>query len=146
MRSPSLGSLLLALIFGVVIGVLGYELVAKSGNVSTQEDYSRQSSSELIDQIKADYEAMLAERKAKQFSKAEATKEIVICTLPNCPPCKQWIDQEWKRFQDLGWDVVICEKPNHGYTRGPTFELSSGDKRVVIVGYLSLAQAEAAIK
>jgi hypothetical protein len=146
MRSPSLGSLLLALIFGVVIGVLGYELVAKSGNVSTQEAQVKQSSSELIDQIKADYEAMIAERKAKQFSKAEVTKEIVICTLPNCPPCKQWIDQEWKRFHDSGWEVVICEKPNHGYTRGPTFELSSGDKRVVIVGYLSLAQAEAAIK
>jgi hypothetical protein len=146
MRSPSLGSLLLSLIFGVVIGVLGYELVAKSGNVSTEETQPKQSSSDLIDQIKADYEAMLAERKAKQFSKAEATKEIVICTLPNCPPCKQWIDQEWKRFHDAGWDVVICDKPNHGYTRGPTFELTSGGKRVVIVGYLSLDSAEAAIK
>ena len=146
MRSPSLGSLLLALIFGVVIGVLGYELVAKSGNVSTEETQPKQSSSDLIDQIKADYEAMQAERKAKQFSKAEETKQIVIYTLPNCPPCKQWIDQELKRFHDADWDVAICDKPNHGYTRGPTFELTSGGKRVVIVGYLSLDSAEAAIK
>lgn len=143
------GSVLLALIFGAVVGVLGTELLWRSGNVSTPKEMTTnenvENSTELIEKLRAEYEAMLAERKAK-VSQSVSKKEIVVFTLPNCPPCKDWIAFETKRFQDADWKVAVCDKPEHDYTRGPTFELTGNGKRVIVVGYISLDRAEAAIR
>jgi hypothetical protein len=71
-------------------------------------------------------------------------REILIFVSKNCPPCEKWKRCEMQRFMDAGWAVGIVEV--HSYQITPTFEIESGDKKVILKGYTTLEQAGEAVR
>jgi hypothetical protein len=133
----------LGLILGVFIGI-GQ---SKLGNVSKNQDADP--TDKIVAELTEAYQQMLAERKAnaEKQSKPQASleptikKEIIVFTLPNCPPCKTWLENS-KPFWDAGWTVGECDSTQHSYKQAPTFQICVGDRCYTCVGSLSLEYAE----
>jgi hypothetical protein len=135
----------LGLILGVFIGIVQPKL----GNVSKNQEADP--IAQKVAELTKAYEKMLAERSAnaEKQSEPQATlqlelttkKEIIVFTLPNCPPCKTWLENS-KPFWDAGWTVGECDNTQHSYKQAPTFQICVGDRCYTCVGSLSLEYAE----
>jgi hypothetical protein len=135
----------LGLILGVFIGI-GQ---SKLGNVSKNQEADP--TDKIVAELTEAYQEMLAERKANAEKQSDPQaglelepaikKEIIVFTLPNCPPCKTWLENS-KRFWDAGWTVGECDSTQHSYKQAPTFQICVGDRCYTCVGSLSLEYAE----
>jgi hypothetical protein len=135
----------LGLILGVFIGIVQPKL----GNVSKNQDADP--TDKIVAELTEAYQQMLAERKANAEKQSEPQaglelepaikKEIIVFTLPNCPPCKTWLENS-KPFWDAGWTVGEADSTQHSYTKAPTFQICVGDRCYTCVGSLSLEYAE----
>jgi hypothetical protein len=150
------GDLILGCIPGLVVGLLvgltvGY-FAFSGGNVASQDQLEQAKLKALELEYLEGRVKSLEEKASKAIQQKPSgqaqqavqveLKEITIFTIPNCPPCENWKAIEWQRFQQAGWKVMLCEPPNHGYSRAPTFEIQRGSRRSTHVGYLSLEAAE----
>jgi hypothetical protein len=135
----------LGLILGLFIGI-GQ---SKLGNVSKNQDADP--TDKIVAELTEAYQQMLSERKANAEKQSDPQavleleptikKEIIVFTLPNCPPCKTWLENS-KRFWDAGWTVGECDSTQHSYKQAPTFQICVGDRCYTCVGSLSLEYAE----
>jgi hypothetical protein len=142
----------LGILFGLIVGLIFGYFAFSGGNVASQDQLEQAKLKALELEYLEGRVKSLEEKaskaiqqkpsgQAQQAVQAES-KEITIFTIPNCPPCENWKAIEWQRFQQAGWKVMLCEPPNHGYSRAPTFEIQRGSRRSTHVGYLSLEAAE----
>ncbi len=142
----------LGILFGLIVGLIFGYFAFSGGNVASQDQFEQAKLKALELEYLEGRVKSLEEKaskaiqqkpsgQAQQAVQAES-KEITIFTIPNCPPCENWKSIEWQRFQQAGWKVMLCEPPNHGYSRAPTFEIQRGSRRSTHVGYLSLEAAE----
>jgi hypothetical protein len=142
----------LGILFGLIVGLIFGYFAFSGGNVASQDQLEQAKLKALELEYLEGRVKSLEEKASKaiqqkpsgqayQATQAES-KEITIFTIPNCPPCENWKAIEWQRFQQAGWKVMLCEPPNHGYSRAPTFEIQRGSRRSTHVGYLSLEAAE----
>lgn len=135
----------LGLILGLFIGIEQ----SKLGNVSKNQDVDP--IAQKVAELTQAYDQMLSERKANAENQSDPQavfeleptikKEIIVFTLPNCPPCKTWLGNS-KRFWDAGWTVGECDSTQHSYKQAPTFQICVGDRCYTCVGSLSLEYAE----
>lgn len=151
-RVEKFGAAIIACLIGFTLGFITcwcFQVNSNAGNVSTLNQINDPIAAKVAELQKA-YESMLSERAAEAKSKrgsgsqvrAAIKKEVIVFTLPNCPPCKAWIETQSERFAQAGWSVGVVEYPQHPYRQAPTFQICVGEKCYTSVGSLSLEYAE----
>jgi hypothetical protein len=141
---------LIAFAVGALLGItIGFG-ISNLGNVAkpaASDDIALQK----IEQLQKAYDLMLAERRVSKLENKVSSieslkKEIIVFTLPECPPCKDWIDRQSQRFRDAGWSVGVCNKPNHDYQQAPMFHIGSGENIIRHLGSITVEQAESLLQ
>ena len=76
--------------------------------------------------------------------KVEAKKEIVIFSIDNCKPCKDWIAIEKPKFNKAGWKVVKSDDPMTG--PWPHFMIETNGKKIEYRSYLLFEKIDEVVK
>ena len=76
--------------------------------------------------------------------KVEAKKEIVIFSIDNCKPCKDWIAIEKPKFNKAGWKVVKSDDPMTG--PWPHFMIETNGKKIEYRSYLLFDKIDEVLK
>lgn len=74
----------------------------------------------------------------------EAKKEIVIFSIDNCKPCKDWIAIEKPKFNKAGWKVVKSDDPMTG--PWPHFMIETNGKKIEYRSYLLFDKIDEVLK
>lgn len=74
----------------------------------------------------------------------EAKKEIVIFSIDNCKPCKDWIAIEKPKFNKAGWKVVKSDDPMTG--PWPHFMIETNGRKIEYRSYLPFDKIDEVLK
>jgi hypothetical protein len=71
-----------------------------------------------------------------------ATKEIILHSRDNCPPCDSWWANERPKFEAAGWVVALHVLGSNENGRTPFFTVDVNGKQFELQGYQTLRQVE----
>jgi hypothetical protein len=70
------------------------------------------------------------------------TKEIILHSRDNCPPCDSWWANERPKFEAAGWVVALHVLGSNENGRTPFFTVEVDGKQFELQGYHTLKQVE----